>query len=248
MKKRRVKSWIIYVFIIICLVIMTYSLFKIITWKTNVDENHKIKDEIDNSIKINSSGDDISYDIDFNTLKAKNKDTIAYLKVNNTNIAYIVVKGKDNEYYLNHNFEKRSNIAGWIFADYRNRFDTTDKNIIIYGHSTKDGSMFGTLKNILKKDWYENEENHKITLVTEIGTYTYQVFSTYTIVPEDYYITTDFVSDDQFNEFINKLKSRSNYDYKTELTKEDKILTLSSCNIDGSKRIVLHAKLVTDNL
>ena len=246
MKKRRIKSWVIILFILICLTIMIYSLCKIFIWKQNVDENHKIKDEIEDSIQVTGTGDNISYDIDFNVLKAKNKDSVAYLKVNNTNIAYVVVKGKDNEYYLNHNFEKRQNVAGWIFADYKNILDGTDKNIIIYGHSTKDGSMFGTLKNILKKSWYENEENYKVIFVTEKGTYNYQVFSTYTIVPEDYYIKTDFSNDEEFDEFINKLKKRSNYDYKVELSKEDKILTLSSCNIDGSKRIVLHAKLIKE--
>ena len=245
MKKRRIKVWVIVFFIIICLTVMCYSLFKIFLWKQNVDENKKIKEAIEENIKVINEKESIKYDIDFNVLKAQNKDSIAYLKVNNTNINYIVVKGKDNSYYLNYNFEKRKNVAGWIFADYRNKFDESDKNLIIYGHSTKDGSMFGTLKNTLKKEWYENEENHKLILVTEKGTYYYQVFSTYSIDPEDYYITTDFVSDEQFNEFVNKLKSRSIYDYNIKVSFNDKILTLSSCNIDGSKRIVLHAKLIS---
>ena len=182
-KKRRIKSWVVILFILICLSVMIYSICKIFVWKQNVDENQDIKNEIEDSIKINEFNGNISYDIDFNVLKAKNKDTIAYLVVNNTNISYIVVKGRDNDYYLNHNFEKRKNVAGWIFVDYRNRVDETDKNIIIYGHSTKDGSMFGTLKNVLKKDWHENKENHIIKFTTENKTYNYQVFSTYSIVP-----------------------------------------------------------------
>ena len=68
---------------------------------------------------------------------------------------------------MNHNFEKKYNIAGWIFADYKNNFDKTDKNIVIYGHNRKDGSMFGTLKNILKEEWYSNEENFVIDFITE---------------------------------------------------------------------------------
>lgn len=56
--------------------------------------------------------------------------------------------------------------------------------------------MFGTLKKILNNDWYENEDNYKIVLVTENGTYYYQVFSTYTIKPEDYYINTEFKNND----------------------------------------------------
>lgn len=106
--------------------------------------------------------------------------------------------------------------------------------------------MFGTLKDILNKDWYENEENHKVVLVTESGTYYYQVFSTYSIKPEDYYINTEFKDNDEFSEFIKTIKSRSVYDYGVEVTKDDKILTLSSCIGDGSKRVALHGKLIKE--
>ena len=107
--------------------------------------------------------------------------------------------------------------------------------------------MFGTLKSTLNEDWYKNEENHIVVFVTEKGTYYYQVFSTYSIKPEDYYINTVFKTDDEFNDFIKTIKSRSIYDYGIEVSKEDKILTLSSCISDGSKRVVLHAKLLKES-
>ena len=43
--------------------------------------------------------------------------------------------------------------------DYRNKFDGTDNNLVTYAHNRKDGSLFGTLKNILKEDWQNNKEN-----------------------------------------------------------------------------------------
>lgn len=70
------------------------------------------------------------------------------------------------------------------------------------------------------------------------------MFSTYQITPEDYYINTIFNNDDEFTKFINKIKSRSNYDYGVGLDSSDKVLTLSSCIGDGKKRVVLHAKLI----
>lgn len=184
------------------------------------------------------------YQIDFKLLKEQNNETVGYIKVNNTNIDYVVVQHNDNSYYLKHNFEKSWNNAGWIFADYHNKLDETDKNIVIFGHNTRDNSMFGTLKSTLNEDWYKNEENHIVVFVTEKGTYYYQVFSTYSIKPEDYYINTVFKTDDEFNDFIKTIKSRSIYDYGIEVSKEDKILTLSSCISDVSKRVVLHAKLL----
>ena len=243
MVKRRLKKkyriLLITIFTLICLVGIIYSILNIVDWKKDVDSNKDIKEEIEEKIVIDEKDD--SYKIDFTSLKEQNSDTIAYLKVNGTNIDYIVVKGKDNSYYLKHNFNKEYNIAGWIFADYHNLFDESDRNIVIFGHNTKDGSMFGSLKNVLESNWQENKDNLEITLITEKGQYKYQVFSTYSIKPEDYYINTIYNND---NEFLNKVKSRSNYNYNIEVNSNDKVLTLSSCIGDGKKRVVLHAKLI----
>ena len=169
-----------------------------------------------------------------------NNDTVAYLKVNNTDINYAVVQSKNNDYYLKHNFDKKWNTAGWIFADYRVKFDGNDKNIVIYGHSMKDNSMFGTLKNILN----DSKSDHEIMLATKDETYYYEVFSSYSINPEEYYLKTNF-KDNEFETFINKIKSRSKYNYDVEVNSNDKILTLSTCTSNGKNRVVIHAKLIT---
>lgn len=237
-----IKKIVFVLFVLLCIVGIVFSSYKIINWKKDVDSNKTIQHKLKKKIVIIKD----EYKIDFKSLKESNPDTIAYIKVNNTNIDYVVVKGNDNDYYLKHNFEKKWNVAGWIFADYRNKFDGNDKNIIIYGHNTKDGSMFETLRNVLNSDWYRNEENYKVTLVTESGVYYYKVFSTYSIENEDYYITTSFNNDEEFNEFVKKIKSRSNYNYNVDVSGTDNILTLSSCLGDGKKRVVLHAKLIIE--
>ena len=252
MKKRKILRIIIYVVMILFFFLFILSLYKIIVHLKDNKENKRIQKSInENIVKViessqNDEHEEIKYEINFKLLKETNKDTIAYIKVNNTDIEYVIVRGKDNSYYLNHNFENKKNTAGWIFADYHNKFDETDQNIVIYGHNTKDGSMFGTLKNVLNKDWYNNEENRKILLVTEKGTYYYKTFSTYSVKPEEYYINTQFKDTDEFGVFVNRLKSRSLYNYNVDVNSQDKILTLSSCIDSGSKRVVLHAKLIND--
>lgn len=252
-KKRKIKygNLIAFMVIIAGIGLVIYSSYNIITWYLANKENAKIKEELQENIiikKVEDTEDEKEvveqYQIDFKSLKEQNNETVGYVKVNDTNIDYVVVQHNDNSYYLKHNFEKSWNNAGWIFADYHNKLDGTDKNIVIFGHNTRDNSMFGTLKSILNEEWYKNEENHRVVFVTEKGTYYYQVFSTYSIKPEDYYINTEFKTDDEFNDFIKTIKSRSVYDYNIEVSKEDKILTLSSCIGDGSKRVVLHAKLI----
>lgn len=241
--KKNIKIFIIAIIGLLSLIGTIYYSYKVITWYIHINENKKIKKELDEKVK-KPTKEKLEYQIDFESLKKINSDTIAYLKVNGTSIDYVVVKGQDNSYYLNHNFEKEWNVNGWVFADYHNTVDEQDKNLIIYAHDTKDGSMFGTLHNILNKEWYDNKDNHIIDLVTEKGTYKYEVFSVYSIEPEDYYINTMF-NEGEFNSFVNTLKTRSIYNTNVEVSETDKILTLSSCLYEGKKRVVLHAKLIS---
>ena len=166
------------------------------------------------------------------------------MKVKNTNIDYVVVKGKDNSYYLSHDFKKNHSIAGWIFASYQNKIDGSDKNIVIFGHNMRDNSMFGTLKNVLTKKWYSNKDNLTIEFATEKETSSYQVFSVYQIPAEDYYINTEFDNDEDYLDFINTITKRSINDFDVQISKEDKILTLSTCSQTGKERVVLHAKKI----
>ena len=196
--------------------------------------------EIKENVVINNEMDSNNeeYKIDFVKLKQKNSDAIAWIKVKGTDIDFPVVKGTDNSYYLTHNFDKEKNKAGWIFADYRNKFDGTDKNIIIYGHNMKNGSMFASLKDVIKEEWYNNENNKYIALITENENCKYQVFSVYQIETEEYYLQTNISN---FKEFVEKIKGRSKKDFNVDIKETDSILTLSTCADNTKYRVVLHA-------
>lgn len=242
MKRRlNIRNLFLLIMVLIFFIILIMSIIKIIGYKQDNKDNKKVQEKTLEKVEVKNN----KYNIDFKALKDQNKDTVAYLKVNGTNIDYIVVRGEDNEYYLRHNFERDWNVSGWIFADYKNSFNGDDKNIVIYGHDTRDGSMFGTLRNVLNSSWSSNKNNLTVALVTEKGEYYYEVFSTYDIRPEDFYIKTDFY-DNEFKDFVKIIKSRSDYDYEADVTENDKILTLSSCIKGGKKRVVLHAKLIED--
>ncbi len=242
--KKAILNFILY---IILLSILIYSGIKIFKWYKDKTNNNKIVEQIKSTVIVeenNEDGNENGYTVDFNKLKEQNNETIAWLKINNTNIEYPVVKGTNNSFYLNHSFDKSKNSAGWIFADYKNKFDNTDKNIVIYGHNMRDGSMFGSMLNILDAKWYENEENTNITLYTENEKCIYKVFSIYKIESEDYYIKTEFSDDNNFEQFVNTIKKRSIKEFNTDVSKDDNILTVSTCANNNKYRVVLHAKKI----
>lgn len=234
----------IIILMIFFIILLFFSGIKIVIWYMNNQNNKKISDEIAEFVTVDETKEDEKYAVDFEKLKEKNSDVVAWLKVNGTNIETTVVKTTDNDYYLTHNFNKEYNSAGWIFADYKNKLDGTDKNLVIYGHNMRDDSMFGSLKWVINEDWYNNEDNKYITLVTENETQIYEVFSVYQIEKEDYYIQTNFNTEKEFNTFAQTIKKRSKKDFNVDVNKEDNILTLSTCANNNKYRVVLHAKKI----
>lgn len=195
----------------------------------------------------NSSDDyaNVSFiSVDFAELLRKNSETVGWIKVNNTNVNYSIVQHNDNEYYLHHDFNRNSNFSGWVYGDYRDNFEYFGNNTILYAHNLTNRSMFGSLAWCLKESWYTNKDNQFVKISTPTTNTVWKIFSIYTITPEVYYLKTYFSTEEEHQEFLNKLKSRSIYNFNENLTPSDKILTLSTCSDDGTKRIAIHAKMV----
>ena len=261
-KKRKLKLWVWIVIFIILITITIISITKIILWsKNNLDTNNIIEktntnyelvEDNKNTEYINkptNENDDYYYyikfpliNVNFTELLKKNSDTIAWINVNNTNINYPIVQTTNNNYYLNHSFNKKQNDAGWVFMDYRNNKNFDNKNTIIYAHNRLNKTMFGSLSEALKESWYKNKDNHIIRISTPTENTSWQIFSVYKIKTETYYITTDFTNE-EYEQFLTTIKNRSKYNFNTNLSANDQIITLSTC-YSNSEKTVVHAKLI----
>ena len=182
-------------------------------------------------------------EVNFTELLKKNPDTVGWIKVDGTKVNYPIVQAEDNDYYLSHAFNKRSNAGGWIFADYRVDFKNFGKNTIIYGHNMNNKTMFGSIPNMLYSGYLNNSNNYYIKISTPTSNTVWKVFSVYTIEPEVYYLKTNFRTE-PYDKFLNTLRSRSVYDFGIDVTTDDKILTLSTCDNTGTKRVAVHAKMI----
>jgi len=264
-KKLRLKKNVIYILIfLIPIPLLVFSTYKIINYLiespktkeiiTDVINNTEIKESEGANAEIIESEElpDTPYwqfikmnliDVSFDNLKKINKDTVSWLYVGGTNVNYPVVQTTNNDYYLDHAFDKSKNNAGWLFMDYRNSKTTYDKNTIIYAHNRKDKTMFGSLDNLLSNNWYNNEENRILKMSSEKYNTLWQIFSVYTIKTTNDYIQTDFSNDHDYQNFINLIKNRTYRNFNTQVTTNDKILTLSTCH-GKTKKLVVHAKLI----
>ena len=183
------------------------------------------------------------YQVDLTNVIKENPDTVGWIYINE-NINYPIVQSHDNNYYLDHSFTKEKSPAGWIYLDYRNDLNNLSKNTIIYGHNRQDNSMFGTLKNLLKEETYTDKNNYLIKISTPKYNTIWQIFSVYIWLNETYYLTTNFLSEESFSNYVQTIKKRSMIDFPTSINNQDKVLTLSTCKNNNGERIVIHAKLI----
>lgn len=263
--KLKVRPWMWVVLAVICLGGAGFSGYKIYAWHKDSNaistiikdiENDVVQEEVpyDGTHEIvnppeNKSDDYWDYiklplmSVDFTELKNKNSDTVAFIRVNGTNINYPVVQAGDNDYYLTRAFDKSKNSGGWVFLDYRNKLDNLSDNTIIYGHGRQNKTIFGSLKSVVDKSWYNNPENHTIYLSTPTENTLWQVFSVYTIPTETYYLISKFGSDESHQQFIDTMLSRSVHNFNTDVNIKDKMLTLSTC-WNHDVKVVVHAKLI----
>ncbi|MCD8021624.1 MAG: class B sortase, partial [Lachnospiraceae bacterium] len=180
--------------------------------------------------------------IDFESLKEVNSDIVGWLKIRALDLSYPVVQGEDNDYYLHRSFEQEDLFAGCLFVNFEYESDFTDQNTIIYGHNMKNGSMFGTLKNLRDEETYNTSKYFWI--FTEDIIYLYRIISARVVdkVGQTYQIV---FTEEEFEEFLNTAMENSEVDNSdVSVSTDDKIVTLSTCTGDSSTRFVVQGKLV----
>ncbi|MBR1939251.1 class B sortase [Candidatus Saccharibacteria bacterium] len=265
--RSRIKIGISCLVALACVIGIGFSGYKIVEWLRDSHETKAASVEIEEVAAVTESEDSDNtevveqeeeppkeslywqyihtnlLDVNFSELKKLNSETIGWIRVGGTNINYPFVQTSNNDFYLKHSFDKSYNSAGWVFADFRNHIDGTDRNMIVYAHGRYDTTMFGSLRNILTSGWLNNPSNYIVRTSNESENALWQVFSTYRIETTNDYIQTSFRSDEDFGRFVNMLKDRSAHDFNTTVSGTDHILTLSTC-YSKTERVVLHAKLI----
>lgn len=271
-KKKKIKKvkWLnilVLLIGIICMISLIISIKNIVKWNldksktqnqideiqqiTTIEEitdnsNTEVIEQKDNIQESNPYWDYIKMDlidVNFQNLKSINSDVKGWIQVNGTNINYPFVQHSDNQFYLNHSFDRSYNQAGWVFLDYRNNINELDNNTIIYAHGRLDNTMFGSLKNILSSGWLSNNNNYVVKLSTDKNNSLWQVFSIYHIPTTSDYLQTNFSSNQEYQKFLDNLTTRSTHNFQATTNYNDKILTLSTC-YNKNERMVLHAKLI----
>ena len=129
--------------------------------------------------------------VNFNALKAINKDCVAWIYACDGQISYPVAASAD-EFYLTHAVDGVEAKSGAIYVDSTADNPFQSGRAVIYGHHMRDGSMFQPLMNY----WHDRnyrEECKNVYIITETRVYVYEISSIY--VKE--YEELDFLTEEQ---------------------------------------------------
>ena len=182
-------------------------------------------------------------DVDFTALLAKNRDVVGWIYSPDTVINYPVVQGSDNDYYLHRFIDGTWNASGSIFVDARDTLCFDGRSAILYGHHMNDGSMFASIVNYKKQDYYNAHPN--LYLNTPSGNYRLAVFSGFVTYADSSVYTFDFANDVEFMDYVEKMKGFSDFSSDVTVSATDHIAVLSTCTYEyDDARYVLFAKMI----
>lgn len=186
--------------------------------------------------------------VDFETLQEVNKDVIAWIYIEDTDISFPVLQGKTNKQYLFQSYKKEYLTAGSIFIDYRCGRNFEDKNTVIYGHNMHNGSMFGSLKKY-KNGEYKNEHSYIYILLPDASWKKYEVIAFYQADVEGalYQLPlSNSCGEETFEKLAETVRNANEYADPAEMKYDDSFITLSTCTQDSREdvRVAVTAKLV----
>ena len=186
--------------------------------------------------------------IDWDALRAINPDVIGWIYVPDTQVNYPLVVGRDNEYYLTHDFRKNPGMLtnfGTIFMDKRNTDIDRDENTLLYGHHMNNGSMFAFIDTLFR----DNNFNKHRTIYILTPDYNYRL-ETFALIHCDHnepLIQPNFSTKEDRIKYLDNKIDRNVVKPSPEIKADDikKFFTLVTCdNVSTAGREALFATVV----
>lgn len=180
--------------------------------------------------------------VDLDGLKQANSDVIGWLYVEGTDINYPILYSGDDDTYLRTTMDGEYAKAGSIFLEGYNLPDWTDSHNIIYGHNMRNLSMFGSLKYYKTEEGYYDDHKY-FQIITPEGRQRYEIFSYFDTDAASWVYTVPYEDNQEFADYIARLKKQSYNNINVEVNSSDKVVTLSTCSTSG-RRFTVHGVLV----
>lgn len=252
-KRARVVRGLLLVIMVVCLIQIARAQYT--SWKHR-QEQDVLKRSLETEI---AAKDDVSSEEEkdlegtlvlpqFVSLYEINPDLVGWLTIEGTEIDYPVVSCAEDDYYLSHNFYREEDKYGCLFVREYAGINPPGTNIVIYGHSMKDGSMFGSLDDYKQEEFFWAHSCISFDTLYEERIYEVMAVFPSRVYAEDedvfkYYQFYQADTEDEFLDFYENIKRLSIYDTGVKAEFGDTFITLSTCAYhEENGRFVVVAK------
>lgn len=289
--KNRFRKFI-YVIILLLVVILLFYIIKAINIMQNKHKNYmedkrieeiqqekenRVADVVENKEKIqkdnktiNAIKEEKEILAEYEDLYKQNNDLYGWIKIEGTNMNYpVMYTPKNPNFYINRDFDKNIATKGSIYISGVCKVD--DENLIIYGHNSKDLSMFGCLSYYKQESYYQSHKYIQLDTIYEKGTYEIIAVSKAFIRKEDlmesedgnqkndipfyelndddylFYMHMKLNNEEEFEEYVNNMKGNSYYQINATAEYGNKLITLCTCtNVKNyqNERLLVVAKKI----
>ena len=188
--------------------------------------------------------------IDFQELRKDCPDAYAWIHIPGTQIDYPVCQMAegDQSFYLNHRADKAEDAGGAIYSENYNKQDFTDPVTVLYGHDMANGTMFQNLHFYEDRAFFD--KNREVLIYLPDRILHYRIFAAYNTNDDHLLLNNDCFRDpDVYYRFLQDIlaqRSMSGFvDQNVQLTRDSRILTLSTCNAYDDQRYLVQC-LLTD--
>lgn len=198
-----------------------------------------------------SQSTDVEVPVDFAKLKKANPEIYAWIRIPGLDVVdYPILQSEtNNAYYLKRTVNREWSVYGSIFTEDYNKKDFSDFNTLVYGHNMKNGTMFGSLKKFRDASFFE--KNRYIYIYTENRILKYEIFAACTWDNKHILASRNFKLEQNRTLYLEEIFAvrdmNSQVKKDIEVTADDRIITLSTCMNDKSKRFIVSGVLIYDS-
>lgn len=179
----------------------------------------------------------------------QNSDFVGWVSIEDTQINYPVVQSRDDpDFYLKHNFEKQYSDYGTPFLQSDCDLLTSD-NLLLYGHSMKNGTMFTNLRKYKSADFCR--EHSVIRFDTKYSCGTYEVIAAFATTANDggfaYNAFVNAADAADFDAYVAQCKALTPYEIDSTASYGDRLITLTTCEYTHDNgRFVVVARQISE--
>ena len=250
-KRDNIKQIVVKIFFLLSLAVLIVSAGYLTNYflygKRQENIIEKSREVWHNSVSVNSTVDKSVAE----TLLESNSDFKGWITIDGTNIDNPFFQTIDNEFYLNHNQNKQKSTYGALFLDYSNTLteQKQDKNLVIYGHHMKNGSMFANLVKYKSLNFYK--QHPTVDFSTLYGKSTYKIYAAFVLnaskADDNGYVyniyRNKFSDGEDFDDWYSEAAERSIINTGVDVEYGDDIITLVTCDYDfENARFVVMAR------